>query len=74
MIVSNEVSLKDKIEELRNINEKISLALESAENRIDKAIEYIENNSSKYDITGDGYTVLEEDEVNDLLEMLRGKE
>lgn len=34
--------LIDEILELENINDKLSSALESAENRIDKAIEYIE--------------------------------
>ena len=33
-----------RIEELVNINEKLSLALESAENKIDKAIKYINEN------------------------------
>lgn len=31
----NEVSLKDKIDELRNINDKLSSALTSAENKLD---------------------------------------
>ena len=35
--------LLQTIKELENINEKLSLALESAENKIDKAIEYIQN-------------------------------
>jgi len=38
----------------------------------DEAIEYIENNSSKYDRTGDGYTFLDEDEIKPLLDILQG--
>lgn len=38
--------LLQKIKELENINEKLSLALESAENKIDKAIEYV--NSQRF--------------------------
>ena len=33
---------EDEHKELKNINEKLSLALESAESKIDKAIEYLE--------------------------------
>jgi len=40
LLYSNE--LEDRIDEINNLNEKISLALESAEHRLDKAIEYIE--------------------------------
>ena len=40
--------------------------------RIDKAIEYIENNGHGYDITGDGYYSLDEDEQKELLEILKG--
>ena len=41
LLYSNE--LEDRIDDINNINEKISLALESAENRLDKAIEYAED-------------------------------
>jgi hypothetical protein len=67
----SEISLKDKIDELRNINEKLSLALESAENRIERAIEYM-----KYNATSNYF----DEEKNmfrremDLLEILRGGE
>jgi len=43
LLYSNE--LEDRIDELNNLNEKISLALESAEYRLDKAIKYIEEQS-----------------------------
>lgn len=39
--------LEDRIDELNNLNEKISLALESSEYRLDKAIKYVESLSSK---------------------------
>ena len=42
------------------------------QNIIDKAIEYIENNGHGYDITGDGYYSLDEDEQKELLEILKG--
>ena len=40
----NETRLIKEIDELENLNEKSSLALESSEQIIDKAIEYIEKN------------------------------
>ena len=52
----SEISLKDKIDELRNINDKLSSALNSAESKldlyksvIDEVREYIKLISSDYD-------------------------
>ena len=67
----NEVSLKDKIDELRNINEKLSLALESSENRINKAIKYIENNAWLSALKQ--FNCLESEEVKYIVDMLKGK-
>ena len=41
-------------------------------NKIDKTVEYIENNGHGYDITGDGCYCLDEDEQKELLEILKG--
>lgn len=65
----DKTDLYKRIEELRNINEKLSLALESAENRIDKAIEIIESyNLGKYDYS------IPPGGITDLLDLLRGKD
>lgn len=40
-------------------------------NKIDKAIEYIEDYGHGYDCTGDGYYCLDEDNQKDLLEILK---
>ena len=49
LLYSNE--LEDRIDELNNLNEKISLALESAEYRLDKAIKYLEEHTDKLKTT-----------------------
>lgn len=40
--------LRKEKEELENINDKLSSALNSAEKRIDKAIKYIKENQKEY--------------------------
>ena len=61
-LYSNE--LEDRVDELNNLNGKISLALESAENRIDKAIKLIEED---YFEDGSG------ENIEKVLEILKGE-
>lgn len=42
------------------------------QNKIDKAIEYIEDYGHGYDCTGDGYYCLDEDNQKELLKILKG--
>ena len=63
--------LIDEILELENINDKLSSALESAENRIDKAIEYIDK--WKFEVAGNG-ACMEYEDVKDLLNILKGSD
>lgn len=58
-------SLKKEHEQVHRAND--------LEDRIDKAIEYIENEGHGYDITGDGYYCLDEDNQNELLKILKGE-
>ena len=48
-IINNIKDLQQQNSELKNINDKLSSALNSAEQRIDKAIEYISNETFDYD-------------------------
>ena len=48
-LVSVYIELQQKIVELNNINDKLSSALESTEQRIDKSIEYIFKKTNGYD-------------------------
>ena len=69
LLYSNE--LEDRIDELNNLNEKISLALESAEYRLDKAVEYIEENKRTYENDEYCFDDMLED-VMPLLDILKG--
>lgn len=70
LLYSNE--LEDRIDDINNINEKISLALESAENRLDKAIEYIETNiEDEYKWGG---LLYENEEKKKVLDILKGSD
>lgn len=59
--------LLEKYDELQNINDKLSSALNSAEQRIDKAIEYI-TNVKKIDNYLDGVP------CDELLSILKGEQ
>lgn len=62
--------LKEENQNLRNISEKLSLALASAEDRIDKGIEYI---NPRFSLQGD-FTYYEwNDLLTDILSILRGE-
>ena len=56
----------------RNAFNEIVSVYDDLQDRINKAIEYIENEGHGYDITGDGYYCLDEDNQNKLLEILKG--
>lgn len=64
---NKQYELQDLLNNLVNSNLKL-------QQRIDKAIIYIENESGCTDYSGEPYYYLDEDELNELLEILKGKE
>lgn len=75
--------LQQKNKELKNINDKLSSALNSTEQRIDKAIEYIDKNSHKTewgDLEQDNESIDINDDITDndfiinLLSILKGED
>lgn len=65
------IELENRIDEINNLNEKISLALESAEYRLDKAKKYLEEHTDKLKTT----RIPKIDfNYNDLLNILQGSD
>lgn len=52
--------------------EKLQQENKALKDRVAKAIEYIEENGHGYDISGDGYYCLDEEEQKELIEILKG--
>lgn len=76
----NEYYFKDKkgfelmkVDKRYLVRDVLRLQQENKElhNKIDKAIEYIEDYGHGYDCTGDGYYCLDEDNQKELLEILK---
>lgn len=75
-IIGKVENLKQENKELKNINEKLLLALESAENRIDKAKEYIYSHLKQEmssDFTGANYIQEYITDPDNLLDILAGR-
>lgn len=71
---AKEYELKYEKDLLEHAVSQLQYEYNKLKERIDKAIEYIENNGHGYDITGDGYYSLDEDEQKKLLEILKGND
>ena len=64
--------LKEIEKEHQRINGELRVENKELKDRIDKAIEYIEDNGHGYDCSGDGYYCLDEDGQKELIKILKG--
>jgi hypothetical protein len=63
---------KELKEQLENASNNYTKYIQERDNKIDKAIKYLETNGYGYDCCGDMCYFLDEDNQKDLLEILKG--